>query len=113
MYGVEFLRTFDPEDEEHQARKHRLFELPSGPKLLPDAFDCILARVRLDPEIDLMNAEYVRAGCEGQGIDGLQSQVLYRSHELVNVVGFRGRGLVLSWRRYCTEMDRPERRSVY
>lgn len=45
MYGVEFLRTFDPEDEEHKSRKHRLFELPSGPKLLPDAFDCILARV--------------------------------------------------------------------
>lgn len=46
MYGVEFLRTFDPADDEHVSRKHRLFELPSGPKLLPDAFDCILARVR-------------------------------------------------------------------
>ncbi|KAI0091316.1 hypothetical protein BDY19DRAFT_984231 [Irpex rosettiformis] len=44
MYGVEYLRTYDPNDEEHVARKHRLFELPSGPKLLPDAFDCILAR---------------------------------------------------------------------
>ena len=40
-------RDYDPEDEEHAARKHRLFELPSGPKLLPDAFDCILARVSL------------------------------------------------------------------
>ena len=45
MYGVEYLRTFDPNDEYHVARKHRLFELPSGPRLLPDAFDCILARV--------------------------------------------------------------------
>ncbi|KAI0342873.1 hypothetical protein BDW22DRAFT_1407386 [Trametopsis cervina] len=44
MYGVEYLRNFDASDEEHVARKHRLFELPSGPKLLPDAFDCILAR---------------------------------------------------------------------
>ena len=45
MYGVEYLRAFDPNDAEHSARKHRLFEMPSGPKLLPDAFDCILARV--------------------------------------------------------------------
>jgi hypothetical protein len=45
MYGVEFLREYDPNDDEHIARKHRLCELPSGPKLLPDAFDCILARV--------------------------------------------------------------------
>ncbi|KAI0784588.1 hypothetical protein C8Q75DRAFT_724303 [Abortiporus biennis] len=44
MYGVEYLREFDANDEDHIARKHRLFELPSGPKLLPDAFDCILAR---------------------------------------------------------------------
>ncbi|PCH42423.1 hypothetical protein WOLCODRAFT_89826 [Wolfiporia cocos MD-104 SS10] len=44
MYGVEYLREFDSNDEEHVAREHRLFELPSGPKLLPDAFDCILAR---------------------------------------------------------------------
>ncbi|KAH9944812.1 hypothetical protein B0H21DRAFT_779339 [Amylocystis lapponica] len=44
MYGVEYLRQFDGKDEEHVARKHRLFELPSGPKLLPDAFDCILSR---------------------------------------------------------------------
>lgn len=45
MYGVEFLREFDPRDQEHLARRNRLCELPSGPKLLPDAFDCILARV--------------------------------------------------------------------
>ncbi|KAI4525193.1 hypothetical protein EV122DRAFT_206731 [Schizophyllum commune] len=44
MYGVEFLREFDPNDREHVKRKGRLCELPSGPKLLPDAFDCILAR---------------------------------------------------------------------
>ncbi|TFY76405.1 hypothetical protein EWM64_g7606, partial [Hericium alpestre] len=44
MYGVEYLREFDPEDAEHVARKDRLCELPSGPKLLADAFDCILAR---------------------------------------------------------------------
>jgi hypothetical protein len=42
FYGVEFLRTFDPEDPEHVARESTLCELPSGPRLLPDAFDCIL-----------------------------------------------------------------------
>lgn len=45
MYGVEFLREIDPNDLDHVARRERLCELPSGPKLLPDAFDCILARV--------------------------------------------------------------------
>ncbi|KAF9496734.1 hypothetical protein BDN71DRAFT_1482148 [Pleurotus eryngii] len=44
MYGVEYLREFDPNDPDHVARKGRLCELPSGPKLLPDAFDCILSR---------------------------------------------------------------------
>ncbi|KAF9647981.1 hypothetical protein BDM02DRAFT_3155934 [Thelephora ganbajun] len=44
MYGVEFLREFDATDPEHKERQSRLFQLPSGPKLLPDAFDCILAR---------------------------------------------------------------------
>ncbi|PPQ91717.1 hypothetical protein CVT25_012858 [Psilocybe cyanescens] len=44
MYGVEFLRELDPSDPEHALRKEKLCELPSGPKLLPDAFDCILAR---------------------------------------------------------------------
>lgn len=47
MYGVEYLREFDPNDSEHVSRKDRLCELPSGPRLLPDAFDCILARVGL------------------------------------------------------------------
>ncbi|KAF9563201.1 hypothetical protein CPC08DRAFT_633052 [Agrocybe pediades] len=44
MYGVEFLRELDPNDPDHVARREKLCELPSGPKLLPDAFDCILAR---------------------------------------------------------------------
>ncbi|KAK7033188.1 heat shock protein 12A [Favolaschia claudopus] len=42
FYGVEYLRTFDPQDADHVARESTLCELPSGPKLLPDAFDCIL-----------------------------------------------------------------------
>ncbi|KAF7327661.1 hypothetical protein MKEN_00345500 [Mycena kentingensis (nom. inval.)] len=42
FYGVEYLRTFNPDDEEHVARESSLVELPSGPRLLPDAFDCIL-----------------------------------------------------------------------
>ena len=45
MYGVEFLREFNADDPDHVARKDRICELPSGPKLLADAFDCILARV--------------------------------------------------------------------
>lgn len=49
MYGVEYLRTFDAEDETHVARRERLCELPSGPTLLPDAFDCILSRVSTHP----------------------------------------------------------------
>ncbi|KAF8843777.1 hypothetical protein BDN67DRAFT_1023775 [Paxillus ammoniavirescens] len=44
VYGVEYLREYDPHDPEHVSRKGRLCELPSGPRLLPDAFDCILAR---------------------------------------------------------------------
>ncbi|TEB34592.1 hypothetical protein FA13DRAFT_1753603 [Coprinellus micaceus] len=43
-YGVEYLRQLDPNDPEHVAREAKLCELPSGPKLLPDAFDCILDR---------------------------------------------------------------------
>ena len=45
MYGVEALREFDATDPEHKERESRLFQIPSGPKMLPDAFDCILARV--------------------------------------------------------------------
>ncbi|KAK2460282.1 hypothetical protein APHAL10511_007671 [Amanita phalloides] len=44
MYGVEYLREFDQANLDHVAREDRLCELPSGPRLLPDAFDCILAR---------------------------------------------------------------------
>ncbi|KAI0044928.1 hypothetical protein FA95DRAFT_1583585 [Auriscalpium vulgare] len=43
-YGVEFLREYDPMNPDHVARRERMCELPSGPKLLADAFDCILAR---------------------------------------------------------------------
>ena len=46
MYGVEFLREYNPDDPDHVTRQDRMCELPSGPKLLADAFDCILARVR-------------------------------------------------------------------
>jgi len=45
MYGVEFLREYNADDPDHLARQDRMCELPSGPKLLADAFDCILARV--------------------------------------------------------------------
>ena len=45
MYGVEYLREVDPNDEDHMHRRHRIIQMPSGPKLLPDAFDCILAKV--------------------------------------------------------------------
>jgi hypothetical protein len=44
---LQYLREYNPEDPDHIARKDRLCELPSGPKLLLDAFDCILARVSL------------------------------------------------------------------
>ena len=45
MYGVEYLREINNDDEEHRARQGRLLQLPSGPRFLPDAFDCILAKV--------------------------------------------------------------------
>ncbi|KIL57122.1 hypothetical protein M378DRAFT_420144 [Amanita muscaria Koide BX008] len=44
MYGVEYLRDFEPSNPDHVSRRDRLCELPSGPRLLADAFDCILAR---------------------------------------------------------------------
>ena len=46
MYGVEYLREINENDAEHVARGGRQLQLPSGPKYLPDAFDCILAKVR-------------------------------------------------------------------
>ena len=47
MYGVEYLREYDSSNADHEKRRKegRVCELPSGPKLLLDAFDCILARV--------------------------------------------------------------------
>lgn len=81
MYGVEYLREYDPKDDEHVARKSRLFELPSGPKLLPDAFDCILARVRLPVCVcHLETHTPLDVGSESQGIYRLQQKVLYGSH---------------------------------
>jgi hypothetical protein len=69
MYGVEFLREFDMADLEHVERQSRLFQLPSGPKLLPDAFDCILARASSTTEnqsrLDL--ADGLRFVCRTRG----------------------------------------------
>lgn len=45
MYGVEYLREVNMDDQDHLGRKDRIMQMPSGPKLLPDAFDCILAKV--------------------------------------------------------------------
>lgn len=58
MYGVEYLREYDPSDSEHQSRKDRLCELPSGPRLLPDAFDCILARCVKVKESTVFSRKY-------------------------------------------------------
>lgn len=58
MYGVEYLREYDPNDSEHQSRKDRLCELPSGPRLLPDAFDCILARCVKVKESTVFSRKY-------------------------------------------------------
>jgi hypothetical protein len=58
MYGVEYLREFNHLDEEHVARRDRLCELPSGPKLLPDAFDCILARSKKVKESTVFSRKY-------------------------------------------------------
>ena len=82
MYGVEYLREFDPNDPEHIARKERLCELPSGPKLLPDAFDCILARVgsSIPPLLPLTH-------CPSQGVKVKESTVFTRKYctELTNL----------------------------
>lgn len=53
MYGVEYLREINNDDEEHRARQGRLLQLPSGPRFLPDAFDCILAKVSYCNEISV------------------------------------------------------------
>lgn len=72
LYGVEFLREYDPRDQEHISRKGRLCELPSGPKLLPDAFDCILARVSYPPLLVLYLANFMDTERQGQGVYRLQ-----------------------------------------
>ncbi|KAJ7227269.1 hypothetical protein GGX14DRAFT_347749 [Mycena pura] len=58
FYGVEFLRTFDQEDVEHVAREPTLVQLPSGPRLLPDAFDCILKREIKVKESTIFSRKY-------------------------------------------------------
>ncbi|KAI0316059.1 hypothetical protein OF83DRAFT_1060977 [Amylostereum chailletii] len=58
MYGVEFLREFDDKDPDHVARSDRMCELPSGPKLLSDAFDCILARTVKVKESNVFTRKY-------------------------------------------------------
>ncbi|KAG1739210.1 uncharacterized protein EDB91DRAFT_1053992 [Suillus paluster] len=58
MYGVEYLREYDPSDAEHLSRRDRLCELPSGPRLLPDAFDCILARCVKVKESTVFSRKY-------------------------------------------------------
>ena len=100
MYGVEFLREFDQTDPEHMERHSRLFQLPSGPKLLPDAFDCILARVssimehqpHANPTDDIC-ASFVEL--ESEGVDDVQQEILHRTHEPLNALRLRDRDLVL------------------
>ncbi len=90
MYGVEYLRTYDANDEEHVHRKHRLFEMPSGPKLLPDAFDCILARVKIP-----------------------LSRVLLRSTESHIHQNVRVKESNVFSRKYCTEVTNLSTLSVF
>lgn len=75
-YGVEFLREFDPTDPEHRQRQDRFCQLPSGPKLLADGFDCILARVgsALENRVHLVLADHITALVEreGEGVDDIQ-----------------------------------------
>ena len=91
MYGVEYLREFDPKDADHIARRLKLCELPSGPKLLPDAFDCILARVSgrepcSGPLFALIAAFSVAH--KSQRIHRFYTQILHRTDESLNVVIF-------------------------
>jgi hypothetical protein len=84
MYGAEYLREFDPNDPEHFIQKERLCELPSGPKLLPDAFDCILAKVRPSipsPLPSSYSLSSAATGCESEGIDRLHTQILHRADD--------------------------------
>ena len=76
MYGVEYLREFDANDDEHVQRKHRLFELPSGPKLLPDAFDCILSRGVKVKESTVFSRKYCTEVTKGRVGNANDQQVL-------------------------------------
>lgn len=87
MYGVEFLREMDASDPEHVARKERLCELPSGPRLLPDAFDCILARVSRD--------------------------LLRRDSDLNCFQGLKVKESTVFTRKYCTELTNLSMLSVF
>ena len=84
MYGVEYLREFDPQDPDHVARKDRLCELPSGPRLLPDAFDAA---------IEKCSSQHCVLERPSQGVDRVQQEVLHRSHQPVDAVRLRGGGL--------------------
>jgi hypothetical protein len=77
MYGVEFLREFNPDDPDHVSRQDRMCELPSGPKLLADAFDCILARVR--DSASLLSAQ-VPDQLPLQGVKVKESSVFTRKY---------------------------------
>ena len=61
MYGVEYLREIDVNDQDHLTRVGRQLQLPSGPKYLPDAFDCILAKVRRTYTMmsEISNADFI------------------------------------------------------
>lgn len=126
MYGVEFLREFDSRDPEHLSRKERLCELPSGPKLLPDAFDCILARVNglftcaLGPR-PLTTYTYSQSAKVKEStvfsrkycteLTSLVSQILYPISFLSDLASaeytlrFRSRDLVLQGWRHRTPVD--------
>jgi hypothetical protein len=125
MYGVEFLRDLDPQDPEHVARKERLCELPSGPKLLPDAFDCILSRVRFlffsfllawisfssswDLSLFVLGMKRLMVWCwtecQSERINGVHAKVLYGAHELDHALRVRGGDLVLSRRERGSQVD--------
>ena len=68
-YGVEFLREFDPTDPEHRQRQDRFCQLPSGPKLLVDGFDSILARVgsALENRVHLVLPDHIYCACRTRG----------------------------------------------
>ena len=109
MYGVEFLREYDESDPEHVSRKDRMCELPSGPKLLADAFDCILARVRLIEPVPSAIGAYIISVRTRKGIDDLRTQVLHRSHQPLHSLRLRSRNLVLPRTGHNrAEMDQPQ-----